>query len=261
VLVARAARFAVAGARAPFVTLLGIAAVHAALIRVMPLRSGELTYGVLLERAGAGGVGEGLASLAMLRLLDLASVLPIAAVIVALGPVGWESEWALPVLVVAGAAMIAVFFALGPMARALARRFPIDDEEKPSLIARAAGALVSAYDLPLSRRIGLLALTALIWAFVLVLFHLCLWTIGLTPSVVEGATVGVLGVVGSILPVSLIGTFGPMEGGLALGLAAVGRPESAAVADSIVVSALVFMANWIAAVPGWIVLLARRPRT
>lgn len=258
VVLVRAIRFSVAGARAPFPTLLCIAAVHAALIRVMPLRSGELAYGILLKRAGAGGVGEGLASLAMLRLLDLAAVMPIAAAIVAFGPVGWEGEWAGPVLVIAGVAMTAVFFTLGPIARALAKRFPTEGVEEPGLVARAVGALASAYDLPLSRRIGLLALTALIWALVLLLFHLCLWAIGLAPTVLEGASVGVLGVVGSVLPVSLIGTFGPMEGGLALGLAAIGRPEAAAVADSIVVSALVFICNWIAAIPAWLILIFRR---
>jgi hypothetical protein len=260
IVVVRAARFSVAGARASFPTLFCIAAVHAALLRVMPLRSGELAYGVLLKRSEGGGLGEGLAAIAMLRILDLATVLPAAAAIVALGPVGWATDWALPALVAAGALMVAVFFALGPIARALARRTSSGGEptERPGLVARAFSALESAYDLPLCRRLGLLALTVLMWSLVLVWFHLTLWAVGLTPSAIEGASVGVLGVVGSVLPVSLIGSFGPMEGGFALGLAAIGRPEAAAVADSIVVSALTFLANWVAAIPAWLFLIASR---
>ncbi|MBW2277536.1 MAG: flippase-like domain-containing protein [Deltaproteobacteria bacterium] len=259
VVLVRAARFAVAGARAPFATLCCIAAVHAALLRVMPLRSGELAYGVLLERSGGGGAGAGLASIAMLRILDLATVLPAAAAIVALGPVGWSTEWAGPVLVIAGVAMVAVFFALGPISRGLARRFSSGaDQQRRGLLARTVSALAETYDLPLARRLGLLALTVSMWALVLAWFHLTLWAIGLTPSAIEGASVGVLGVVGSVLPVSLIGSFGPMEGGFSLGLVALGRPETAAVADSIVASALTFLANWIIALPAWAVLIVRR---
>jgi len=255
----RAARFSVAGARTSFANLTCIAAAHAALLRVMPLRSGELAYGVLLQRSGGGGFGEGLASIAMLRVLDLATVLPAAAAIVALGPVGWSTEWAGPALAIAGVAMVAVFFALGPISRGLARRIASGaDRQRPGLVAKGVSALASAYDLPLSRRLGLLALTVAMWALVLAWFHLTLWAIGLEPSPIEGASVGVLGVVGSVLPVSLLGSFGPMEGGFSLGLVAIGRPEAAAVADSVVASGLTFLANWAVAIPAWLFLIARR---
>jgi len=260
VVLVRAARFKLAGARVSFAGLVGIAAVHAALLRVMPLRSGELAYGVLLRRSGGGGFGEGLALIAMLRILDLATVLPAAAAIVALGPVGWATGWAVPALLAAAAVMVAAYFALGPISRALAHRATVDRPAggRPGLVARVASVLAGAYDLPLPRRLGLLALSLVMWALVLAWFHLTLWAVGIAPSVAEGASVGVLGVVGSVLPVSLIGSFGPMEGGFSLGLAAIGHPEAAAVADSIAASSLTFLANWVVAIPAWILLLTSR---
>jgi uncharacterized membrane protein YbhN (UPF0104 family) len=253
----RTLRFRVAGARAPLGTLFCIAAVHAALLRVMPLRSGELAYGVLLKRSGGGGFGEGLATIAMLRLLDLATVLPAAAALLALGPIGLAHHRAPLAILVAAAVLLAVFFALRPLSRALAARLGPGGGEQGlrGAVARAVTGLARAYDLPLWRRLALVVLTALLWAAVLVWFHLSLQAIGLALSPLEGASVGVLGVLGSVLPVSLIGSFGPMEGGFAVGLAGLGHPEAAATAESIVASGLTFLSNWAVALPAWVVLL------
>ncbi|MCP4678116.1 MAG: flippase-like domain-containing protein [Deltaproteobacteria bacterium] len=256
VTVVRALRFVIAGARLPFGAMFRIAAVHAALLRVMPLRSGELAYAILLKRHGGGGFTEGIAAILMLRILDLVAVLPLAAAILIAWLSGTDSGSGGLAVVAAGLALGVIFFSLGPITRAIARKIGTLPEQG---WLRKAGKLVhtlaEAYDLPLSRRFALLAVTFLLWALVLIWFHFTLLAIGAVSVLEEGFVVGIMGVTGSILPVSLIGTFGPMEGGFAIGLATIGQNHADASAVSIVVSTLTFVANWLVAIPAWIVLV------
>ena len=53
--VLRSARFVMISPRTPFLTMLCIAAVHNFFLRLLPMRTGELTYGFLVKRAGTGG--------------------------------------------------------------------------------------------------------------------------------------------------------------------------------------------------------------
>jgi len=255
----RAARFVVAGARLPFGAMFRITAVHAALLRVMPLRSGELAYAILLKRQGGGGLTEGIAALLMLRILDLAAVLPLATAIL-IAWVSGTSSWASAVAVCAAALVLgAVFFSLGHVTRAIARR--IDPAPQRGMLRRVgelAHTLARAYDLSLSRRLALLGLTFVAWALVLLWFHLTASSIDAVSTVQEGLVVGASGVAGSILPVSLVGSFGPMEGGFAIGLAAIGQSHGDASAASIVISTLTFAANWILAIPAWLAIAFAR---
>lgn len=72
--VARARRFSVAGAKASTWTLFWVVTIQTALNRLMPLRTGELSYPVLVKRLGAAKMGEGLVQLLMLRILDLLTI-------------------------------------------------------------------------------------------------------------------------------------------------------------------------------------------
>ncbi|MDD5309523.1 MAG: lysylphosphatidylglycerol synthase domain-containing protein [Deltaproteobacteria bacterium] len=249
----RACRFLLSGARVPFRVLFCIAAVHSALLRVMPLRSGELAYGILLKRTGGGGFGAGVATILMIRILDFATILPVGAAILALGLVRASSGLAIAAVVVAGVGLGALFFLLGPVSRAVARFMSARSPD--GFLARTASTLAETYGLPLGRRVALMAITLGLWALILGWFFLSLYACGIRLGAVHGLVVGVLGVLGSTLPVSLVGTFGPMEGGIALGLAAVGHTPDAAAATALVTSVLTFLANWVLALPAWLVLV------
>ncbi|MFO8073793.1 MAG: lysylphosphatidylglycerol synthase transmembrane domain-containing protein [Polyangia bacterium] len=250
----RAVRFWLSGARAEPRELFGIAAAHAALLRVMPLRSGELAYGLLLRRAGGGGFGEGMAALVLLRVLDLAALLPLAAAVIAFGPLGVGGGGAVAILAVAAAACAALFFAVGPISRCLAERFAPGEERSLGRAGRALALVARAYDIPLRRKLELVASTIAIWGLIALWFHLLLGAVGQPLDPVEGISVAVLGMVGSALPLSLIGSFGPMESGFALGLIALGRPDGAAAAAALGVSALSLLINWALGLPalGWL---------
>jgi hypothetical protein len=255
----RALRFVVAGARLPFGAMFRITAVHSALLRVMPLRSGELAYAILLKRHGGGGFTEGIAALLMLRILDMAAILPLAAAILIAwvsGTGSWRSALA---VVAAGIALGVFFFSLGPITHTVARR--LDPEPHRGAVRRIgelARTLAKAYDLSLSRRLALLGLTFVGWALVLLWLHLTASAIDAVSTIEEGLVVGVSGVTGSALPVSLVGSFGPMEGGFAIGLAAIGHGHSDASAASIVISTLTFAANWTLGLPAWIAMAFAR---
>ncbi len=256
VTVVRALRFVIAGARLSFGAMFQIAAVHAALLRVMPLRSGELAYAILLKRHGGGGFTEGIAAILMLRILDLVAVLPLAAAILIAWLSGTDSGWGGFAIVAAGFALGVIFFSLGPVTRAIAKKItPLPERGWLRKAGELVHTLAEAYDLPLSRRFALLGVTFLMWALVLTWFHFTLLAIGAVSVLEEGLVVGIMGVTGSILPVSLIGTFGPMEGGFAIGLATIGKNHGDASAVSIVVSTLTFVANWLVAIPAWTILV------
>jgi glycosyltransferase 2 family protein len=248
----RALRFMVAGARLRFLSVFGIAAIHAALLRVMPLRSGELAYGILLKRHGGGGFSEGIAAIFMLRILDLAAVLPLVGIVLVTLVADSASGFGAFSVIIAGLLLGVTFFALGSISRVLARRIP---EESTSAIVqkigRLARMLVDAYDLPLQRRLELLGLTVVTWGMVLVWFFFTMRAAGVITAGSDGLVVSVLGISGSILPLSLVGSFGAMESGFALGMAAIGSEPGQAAAGSLVISALTFVVNWVVAISAW----------
>lgn len=246
----RAWRFRLAGSAAGGCVLFRIAAIHAALLRIMPLRSGELAYGFMLRRTHSGGMAEGIATIVVLRLLDVIVILPLVAFallqLTALAPPTW-----LPIGL-AGAFLLAVtfYFALGALGRSLVERFfaPTRSASK-GVGGKLASAITQVTDLSLSRRLSLLGVTAFLWAMVLVWFHFSLLAIGAVFSWEDGIRVGILGVTGSIVPLSLVGSFGPMESGFALGLSACGQSARLAAANAVIVSGLTFLANWVVALP------------
>jgi uncharacterized membrane protein YbhN (UPF0104 family) len=245
----RAFRFKTAGASLSFSQMFAIASVHSALLRVMPLRSGELAYGILLRRQTGGGFTSGLASIVMLRVLDLAIVLPLG------GAVGVllisKSDWGYTVIALA-IALGGLFFALGPITRALNAK--LGSKRENDGLGRLLDTLAGAMDITLPRRIALTGLTAILWGAILVWLCLVLWSLDEGITWDGGFVAGVLGITGSVLPVSLIGSFGPMESGFALGLVLLDIPSDIAVAQGVLASALTFACNWLVALPAWLYL-------
>ncbi len=241
---ARAGRFRVVGAEVSFRGAFEIALVHAALLRIMPLRSGELAYGILLKRRGAASLAKSLTDLVLLRVLDMAVVLPMAALVTALL---LRSSLSTPLLVLAavlGGVFLGVFLFGGRLARTLKSKVPTAAENRFQRIAqRLLDVLDVSFSLPRIKRVQLLGLTLLMWLGLILWFYFALTAVGAVSRFVEGAAAGTTGIVGSMLPLSLIGSFGPMEGGLGGGLIAIGHTHADALAEALIVSLLTFVCN------------------
>jgi len=211
----------------------------------MPFRSGEAVYGLLLKKTATGSLGQGLAAIAVLRLFDL---LVIAAM----------ALWVLIALILI-AAVAGLFLAPGPLRR-IASRMQAEQagEKKGAFIRRCAATLADAFALPLGKRLSLLGLTALLWSLVLVWLGCIFQSTGPALDLFQSLLTGVLGVVGSLLPISAVGTFGPMEGGFAMALQRSGLDPPVAVAHAIAASAWSFAHNWTIALPAWLGLMLNR---
>ena len=254
----RAARFTILGRQLGYSNAFAIASVHAALLRVMPLRSGELAYGIMLRRMGRGGFGEGMAAIAVLRLLDLAVLLVIAAVGISVRFSMLEKYHTTLIVGIAAALAVSLFFALTPIVRAVEPRFGTPPENgKLPMRFRLLAAVKSATQISLRRRAALLICTGVTWLLMPLWFYTLMLSGGMSIGVLDGFASTVFGLIGSILPLSLIGSFGPMEGGFAFGLTAVGFSPEAAASHAVIISTLALVDNWLVAIPGWFWVLSR----
>lgn len=254
----RGFRFVLISEGLSFGDAFSMATVHNALLRVMPFRSGELAYGIMLKQMGKGGFGRGMASLLVLRLLDLAFITVIAAVSVGSYFASSRFLWSSLLIGFFVLAMSFLFFASAPLARSADKLVNARAHgEKMPLWARALKALAAVLRLSLRRRILLSLSTLLLWGVMLSWFYLLMLGAGMSIGIADGFSAGVLGVIGSLLPLSVVGNFGPQESGFALGFCSVGYTPEVAAAHSVVVSALSFVQNWILAVPGWFWVLSK----
>ena len=249
----RAWRYKVAGATVPFHIAFQVAALHSALLRVMPFRSGEFAYGILMRKAGGSNFITGMASIFLLRVLDLAVVLPLAAIVIAVKLSGRISGIGIVSIALAGILLSAVFFLIRPLIVWTRENLPQSIPERlRSKLLMVIDALLSAYDIPIKRRLLLVGITSLLWASLIVWCHFTFRAIGATTLFDESIVASVLGFIGSILPLSLWGSFGPMEGGFALGFSFVGQTQEASLANALVGSTLTLIVGFVVAGPSWV---------
>src|SRR5690606_21421539 len=107
----RAWRFRLMSTEAPFSVLCAITSVHQLLLRVMPMRTGELGFAWLMRKSGSAGFAQSLVGLLLLRILDLSTVLVLYALALALARTSSGGADA-PILLVGAAAVVATLLAL-----------------------------------------------------------------------------------------------------------------------------------------------------
>ncbi len=254
----RGFRFILLGANINAIDAFSMSAVHTALLRVMPLRSGELAYGVMLKRMGKGGFGHGVATILVLRLIDFSMIIIMSAITVSTY-LEWSEKAQKLIITILSIGLVGfLFFASKPIVR-LANRFISGQKqtEKKPLLVRAVSSVTTVLNMSLKRRILLLLSTAVLWSMVLVWFYFLMLGTGMKIGGADAFTAGMLGVVGSMLPLSLIGSFGPLEGGFALGFCAVGFDAPVAASHSVIISTITFVQGWILALPAWFWVVAR----
>jgi hypothetical protein len=258
----RAARFALLKKDLPFFLIFGIAAVHTALLRVMPFRSGEMTIGVLYRITRLGSIGEGLFAVVFVRILD-AIVITVMAVtgasVLFLGRGGLPETWLWGLGFLALAAVAALFFGSSlPCLRSLPEKSAA--LSKRNVLRKALDLVGQAEQLPLPRKLLLLLSTLILWPLVIVWFCFIMLGIGVALPLSDMIRVATLGIVGSILPLSILGSFGPMEGSLAMAFHHAGLAPETAIACGVTLSLWTFIHSWLLAIPSAVFILARRKK-
>lgn len=264
----RAWRFRVLVPGARFSSLFAINLIHLLLLRVMPMRTGELGFAWLMKKSGDAGFTQSLVGLLLLRVLDLTTVLVCYAVSVAALRAPGDPRSAGLVALVALAGVLAALFVRPVLrlahriAEALAARLGLDRFARVERVRRVIGDAV-AWSLGLSRAAlsYATALTVVQWIVSFVFVYVLALAMRLDVSLPQAVLGGVGTIVSTMLPIPGIGTFGTLEAGWAagFGLAGVGREE--AIATAFGYSAISFGYALVTSVPCWLWLSWRRQST
>lgn len=266
----RAVRFKLLAPEAPMATLLSVHAVQALLLRVMPMRTGELGFAWLMRRSGASGFTESLVGIVLLRILDLAAVVAVFAggLVAWSGTVHGASGQSAALIV--GAGTVAALAPLYIRHLLILTHRVIDGALSAMRLTRLARvergrrSLASAVE-----GVGRLSsvvlwqvtgLTVVQWGINFLLFRALLEAMSVDVSIAQTVLGGTASVLGGLLPLAGIGNFGPLEAGWSLGFAAVGVPTETAVASAFGFSVISFLYAVLVGAIGWVA-LPRPPRS
>ena len=242
----RTVRFRILAPQTPPGTMFWITSVHTILIRLLPFRTGEISYGILLRRAGTAGLGESLMGLLLLRVMDATTVVVLFCVTLVAWGGSFMGDRALGIGLAAAAALLLVgavlllpqlLGILLSAARALCAALGLARLRPVTRTLEHIDAAVDAVGRIGRPTLALLGLVSLVqWLLTYATFYAILS--GFSTPV--GAAQTILGATASVvtgfLPVGGIGTFGTLETGWALGFVLVGLDEATAVATAFGVS-------------------------
>ena len=262
---ARSARFVLLAPKTPYLHMLSIAAVHNFLLRIMPMRTGDLSYGFLMKRAGTAQLGEALLSLLLFRLLDATTVVLYFAVSLAFhkGVYLWDRSTGILAAGVALVGFAMVAMNLGRLLRwgtsvlrracqlvGLARRPFVDKaldrleasvnsfaHVRPKVILQISGA------------------SLVVWLLTYGTFFVIMRAFSMPVGVVQTVLGSTAAVVTGFLPIGGLGSFGTLEVGWTAGFFLVGLPESKAASSGFGVSMATFVYTALLGLVGWIGLL------
>ncbi|MBI5502174.1 MAG: flippase-like domain-containing protein [Deltaproteobacteria bacterium] len=262
--VARAGRFRALGVELSLPVLVGVSGIHQFLNRVLPLRTGELAFPVLVRRLSGAPFVQGLALVVLCRLLDLvfvvvsflAALLAVPAARAAVGTTGTVLIAALlPVL-------LAAYLFLPPLAgfaaRRLAVRLAVRRPGWSERLTRAAGVLDEVRRVSRRAFAGAAVWTVLQWVPTAVACWCAVAALGVALGPAEVVVGSTLAVLASVVPLPGVGSFGTLEAGWTAGFVLVGVPAGAAVASALVLSGATFVAAGVLAVVAWAAFSRRR---
>jgi len=270
VYVVRSLRFVLLAPRTPYPTMLCIAAVHNFFLRVLPLRTGELSYAFLVKRAGTAGLGESLVGLLLLRAIDATTVIVLFTVTLSLHKDVYLGDRRLGIVVAAaGAAVgIVVVAVMGRLLRLLlhllegaARLLRLSRRPSVERTLTRIGASVewcASIRPSLLVRISLASL--LLWLLTYSAFFAIMRSFSMPVGVAQTVLGSTAGVVTGFLPIGGIGSFGTLEAGWAGGFVLVGLARPQAVASGFGVSIVTLGYAVLLGLLGWIglALIGRR---
>lgn len=244
----RAFRYRLLAPAASVRVLVGVHFVHALLLRVMPLRTGELGFAWLMRRQGAG-FARSLVGVLLVRVLDLATVLVVfAAGLLLFGGMGgsYGSRPGFVIAFAAAALLLPLYLQhlvrLGH--RTLDALLVLVRLDRIGRIGRARAALSDAVSWSGTLSRGLLwqltGLTFVQWGVNFAIFFVMLRAMRLDASFAQTVLGGTGAVLGGLLPLAGVGNFGPLEAGWSLGFAAAGLDRDLAIASAFAFSVISF---------------------
>jgi uncharacterized membrane protein YbhN (UPF0104 family) len=260
----RALRFVLLAPRTPYLTMLGITSIHNLLVRLLPFRTGELSYAFLVRRAGTAGLGESLLGLLLVRILDSTAVVVLFAVALAFHQGTYFGDRRSGLLAAAGAALLGLLLValLVPLLRlglrlaaGLARGLGLAGRPRvQSWLAKLEEAVTAFSRIPRRNVVWNGLLSMLLWLLTFGAFFAImrafLMPVGLAQTVL-GSTAAV---VTGFLPIGGIGSFGTLEAGWALGFVLVGLDRTRAIVSGFGVSLATFVYVVLLGLAGWVVL-------
>lgn len=266
VLVARGARFRALTRQADLTTVTAASAVHNFLVRVTPLRLGELSLPYFLERAAAEPVARSLVSLVLVRLLELWMVVAagLVAFAVTLGGSGAGE------LVGAGAVAAALTVVLATFSRWLrlaariahgvARSTRLDARPRVArVLEQIDRAIDESASLSTARRVQLLVSSAAVALGQYAMLGALAYAFGLDLAPVQVVVGVTLAQIASALPVGGVGAFGTYEAGWTGGFVAVGVALDDAVVTAVATQLVTLAFAAVQAAPCWWLLRRRTP--
>lgn len=261
VLVARGLRFRVLTTVADWRSVTAAIAAQNFLLRITPLRAGELSLPWFLRRRSGEPAARTLVSLVLVRLADLC-VLTLAALVAGLAWFGAGHAGALAMLGLGAALLITLLVRFRPALRLGVR-----------LAAATARALRLAHLGPVQR--GFVKLEAALadgehlsgrrWLLVVVgtvavailqfvLFACLLAAFGTAPDVRQLLVGASLAQITGALPLTTVGSFGTHEAGWIAGFVWVGMPVQEAALTAVATQIITLVFAGIFALPGWLYL-------
>jgi len=251
--VCRAARFRALGIPLSLPTMTGVVSVYLFLVRVTPLRSGELALPVVVKRLCGTSLTHGFTAVALSHLSDLTALavttlialLGAPDVRAAIGPLGTAL-----IGLGLGAVIAGYFFLPGLGARLaalLARRMRSPRPALAERLERMSRTMDDARVVARRAAGPVCFWTVLQWAAAVGSFWAAARSVGIDVGLARIVLGSAASVLAGVLPVSGIGSFGAFEGAWAAGFVLVGVPSGAAVASALIMSAATFVTAGIAA--------------
>ena len=259
---ARSLRFKLLAPRTPYLTMLSIASVHNFLLRIMPMRTGDLSYGFLIRRAGTAGLGESLLSLLLLRLLDATTVVVYFALSLGLHQGVYMLDRSVGIAVAVSAMVVFTVVVLN-LARlllwgaAVLRRLCglLGLAERPWVtrsLQRIEGSVDSFAHVGRGVILQVSVVSLVVWLLTYGAFFAIMRAFLMPVDPMQTVLGATAGVVTGFLPVGGFGSFGTLEAGWALGFYLVGLPRARAAMSGFGVSIATFAYTALLGLAGWI---------
>ena len=258
----RALRFVLLAPRTPYSTMLVIASVHNLLVRLLPFRTGELSYGFLVRRAGTAGLGESLLGLLLVRILDSTTVVVLFAVALAFQNVSYFGDRRTGLVAAAGAALFGLLIVvlLSPLlrlalriGRALARALHLAQSPRVTQIFAKLDEAVAGFAHISPRNVAFIGLSSLgLWLLTFGAFFAIMRAFSMPVGLAQTVLGSTAAVVTGFLPIGGIGSFGTLEAGWSLGFVLVGLDRTHAVASAFGVSLVTFAYVIVLGLAGWL---------
>lgn len=260
----RAIRFMFLTPGAPFATMLWITCVHNLMLRIMPLRLGELAYGVLTQRAQLSGLGQSMLSLIFIRLIDSTMVIVLFAISLAYDHGQYRGNLAISLIASLCLIVVGIVFilAFAPLLRCVGRMLvwlstlPIWKAvtQISSRISQLGEFFISQATIPPHIVYSASGITFLQWIFNFLVMYAILRSLRCDISIARTILGGTASVVTGFLPISGIGSFGTFEAGWTLGFILVGLEAAQAASTGFVVSVVTFLFAVMLGIFGWLML-------